>query len=125
MHTRHQRRLRILVVDDDLDSVQSMAVAIKDLGHDARYAISERAAIDVARRFKPNVVVLDLSLPGLGAAELATQLKSEPGLESTKLVGVTASSSEQAQQRALEAGFVQVYAKPVLPTTLQDVLGND
>ena len=90
-----KQRLRILVVDNDLDSVQSTAVTIKDLGHEARYAISASAAVDIARRFRPNVVVLNPSLPDRSADELASDLKREPGLEATRFVGALQDALEQ------------------------------
>ena len=119
-----QPKLRILVVDDDLDNVQSIATAIKSMGHDARYAITGGAAVDVAKRYKPNVVVLDLALPDMRGDDLARQLRTEPGLERTTFVAVSGSSSDQSRQRALDAGCAQVYSKPLVPKALEDLLNN-
>jgi DNA-binding response OmpR family regulator len=70
----------VLVVDDDLDFVQSMALILRWLGCQADFAINATAALPAARRFRPHVVLLDVGLPDGDGRNLARPLKQEPGL---------------------------------------------
>jgi DNA-binding response OmpR family regulator len=70
-----QTRRRILVVEDNLDSVHSMVVLIKAMGHDCQFAINGFAALDAARKFRPDIVLLDIGLPDFEGDEIARQLK--------------------------------------------------
>jgi len=74
------KRRRVLVVEDNLDSVHSMTMLIRMMGHEVEFAINGFAAIDVARKYRPDIVILDLGLPDFKGDHLATQLKYEPGL---------------------------------------------
>jgi CheY-like chemotaxis protein len=58
-------RRRVLVIDDDLGAVHSMAFLLRDMGHEVQFAINGFAAIDVARKFRPEVILLDMKLPDL------------------------------------------------------------
>src|SRR3954465_14149180 len=80
---------RILVVEDNLDAVHSFALLLHDMGHKVEYAINGWVAIDVARRFRPEFVFLDLGLPGMDGFELCRRIKKEPGLESTRVIALT------------------------------------
>lgn len=115
---------RVLVVDDNLDAVHSMAILLKLLGHEVQFAINGLAAIDVARKFRPEIILLDLGLPDFGGDHIARQLKYEPGMERTRVIAVTGCSDEGAKRRALEAGCEAFYVKPVAPTVLEELLAN-
>ena len=114
----------MLVVDDNLDTVHSMAVLIRSMGHEVQFAINALAAIDAARRFRPDIVFLDIGLPDMKGDELARQLKYEPGLESTRIIAITGLSVEAARSRALEAGCVDIHVKPLDPARLESLLGG-
>ena len=75
-----QRRLRVLVVEDNLDSVHSMAMLIQAMGHDVEFAINGFVALDLARAFRPDVVLLDIGLPDFKGDQVARKLKRQPGL---------------------------------------------
>jgi DNA-binding response OmpR family regulator len=68
---------RILVVEDNLDSVHSLAMLLRDMGHEVEYAINGYAALSVAQVFKPEVVFLDLGLPGLDGFEVCRAMKAD------------------------------------------------
>jgi CheY-like chemotaxis protein len=115
---------RVLVVEDDLDSVHSMAVLLKVMGHDVEFAINGFAALDIARRFRPEFVLLDVSLPHLSGDKIARQLKYEPGLEKTRMIAITGLPLDQVERLVLEAGCEAVYAKPIAPAVLEELLAK-
>ena len=117
--------LRVLVVDDDLDTVHSLAMLIKSFGHHPDFAINTLAAIDVARRFRPDVVVLDINLPDFSGETLARQLKFEPGFEKLRIIALSGRSDDETRQRALEAGCEAFYVKPLAPETLERYLAGE
>jgi CheY-like chemotaxis protein len=119
-----QRRCRVLVVEDNLDSVHSMAMLIKAMGHDVRFAINGFAAIDVARSYKPDVVLLDIGLPDFKGYEIARQLKYEPGLEQMRIIAITGLPVDQVRQPALDAGCEAFFAKPLDPVVLEELLAK-
>lgn len=115
---------RVLIVEDDLDSVHSLVFLLRDLGHRAEYAINGYAALSVARTFKPEIVLVDLGLPGMDGFEFCARLRMEPGLESVRLIAVTAYGQEAYRQRASKVGFQAYFVKPVNPTQLIDLLSQ-
>lgn len=119
-----QTRRRVLVVEDNLDAVHSMAMLIKMMGHEVEFAINGFAAIDVARKFKPEFVLLDIGLPDFRGDKIAGQLRYEPGLENMRMIAITGLPLERARPLALEAGCEAVYAKPLAPSVLEELLGT-
>jgi CheY-like chemotaxis protein len=117
-------KVRILVVDDDLDTVHSMALLLRTLGHEVQFAINGLAAIDVARSFRPDVVLMDINLPDFQGDHLARQLKYEPGLERARLVAVSGRTDDQTRQRALDAGCAEFLPKPLTVERLEPVLSR-
>jgi CheY-like chemotaxis protein len=113
---------RVLVVEDNLDSVHSMAMLIKTMGHEVRFAINGFAALELAREFRPDVILLDISLPDLNGTEIARQLKWEPGLEHTRMIAISGSSGDTLRRRALDAGCEELLAKPLDPAVLEELL---
>src|SRR3954471_18608321 len=103
---------RVLVVDDDLDYVHSMAMIIRWLGCQADFAINATAALPAARRFLPNVVLLDVGLPDGDGRKLAKQFRQEPGLENARIYCVTA-RADADPQRSLDAGCDDHFVKPL------------
>jgi CheY-like chemotaxis protein len=114
---------RVLVVEDDLDSVHSMAMLIKMMGHQCQFAINGFAALEIARQFRPDVILLDIGLPDFKGYEVAKQLKWEPGLEATHIIAITA-LPEADRQRALGSGCDDFYRKPLDPMLLEQLLAR-
>jgi CheY-like chemotaxis protein len=115
------KRRRVLVVEDNLDAVHSMALLVKMMGHECQFAINGFAALQIARTFRPDIVLLDIGLPDFKGYEIAQQLKWEPGLEHTRIIAVTA-LPEADRQRAIESGCDEFYRKPLDPALLEQLL---
>ena len=109
---------RVLVVDDDLAVADSTAVWLQLAGHHVRIAYTGQSALELALEFRPQVVLLDISLKGMDGYETARRLRAMPGGDRLCLVAVTGYGPEETRARALEAGFDQHLTKPVPPDAL-------
>jgi CheY-like chemotaxis protein len=123
-YPERQLQRRVLVVDDDLDTVQSMAMLIKMLGHEVQFAISGFAAINIANAFRPEIVLLDLGLPDLEGHVVAKRIKSERGLENVRIIAISGRSKDADRQDALAAGCEVFHAKPVDPAVVEALLAK-
>jgi CheY-like chemotaxis protein len=104
---------RVLVVDDDLDTAQTLAVALREMGHQVRFAIDGYAALEVARETQPEFVFLDLAMPGIDGYEVTRRLKREPGLEAVRIFAMTGYGREHDRRRSREAGCDEHLTKPL------------
>lgn len=107
---------RVLVVEDNLDAVHSLVVLLRQEGHVVDFAINGYAALDVAQCFSPEVVLLDLGLPGLDGFDVCRRLKR--ALPDARIVAVTAYAAEEHRARARAAGCDVHIAKPYDPQRL-------
>jgi len=115
------RRLpRILVVDDDPSGAYGLARVIKQLGYPVETAADGPSALETARRFHPEVVFVDLRMPGMDGVQVADLLRAE-GL-ATHIIAATAYRSELERDRTSAAGFAGHLLKPVDKTTLEELL---
>jgi signal transduction histidine kinase len=109
-----RRPLRVLVVDDNVDGAKSLAMLLGLIGHEVRVAYDGPEALEVAAAFRPEVVLLDVGLPGdMDGYQVARRLRARPGTETAALVAVTGHGSEEERARAREAGFAAHFVKPV------------
>jgi CheY-like chemotaxis protein len=111
---------RILVVDDDPSGAYGLARVIKQLGYPVETAADGPSALETARRFHPDVVFVDLRMPGMDGVQVADLLRAE-GL-ATHIIAATAYRSELERDRTSAAGFAGHLLKPVDKTTLEDLL---
>ena len=112
--------LRILVVDDNLDQVHTLAYLLKDRGHSVDYAINGIVALDLAQRVKPHVILLDIGLPDANGMTVARNLRGMPGLEQLFIVGITGQA--MSRDDALRGGLDELLKKPIDPAVLDSLL---
>jgi signal transduction histidine kinase/DNA-binding response OmpR family regulator len=111
-------RRRVLIVDDNADGADSLAMLLRLAGHDVAVCNESTGALSAAETFQPQVVLLDIGLPGLDGYEVARQLRSRPKLKNVLLVALTGYGRDEDIRRSLEAGFDHHLVKPADPETL-------
>ena len=110
---------RILVADDNRDGAETMGMLLKLSGHEVYLAHSGGEALDVAKRERPDIAVLDIGMPDLNGYEVAERIRHEAWGERIKLIAVTGWGQAEDKRRALAAGFNHHLTKPVDPTQLE------
>jgi PAS domain S-box-containing protein len=115
-------RRRVLVVDDNADVTDTMALLLKVDGHDVRTAPDGPTALAAAQAFRPEVVILDIGLPGMDGYEVARRLRQQGDLQKAMLVALTGYGQEEDRRRSQEAGFDAHLVKPADPAALQGLL---
>ena len=116
--------LRVLVVEDSVDAAETLAMLLESSGHTVRMAHDGLAALDAALDFRPQVVLLDIGLPGKNGFEVAEQLRQQTELKDVVLVAMTGYGEEAARQRSREAGFDHHMVKPAVFTKLEEILST-
>ena len=113
---------RILVVDDNVDAAETMVMLLDLSGHDARAAFGGQEALDLALSFRPDVVFLDIGLPGMNGYEVARRLLAYPATATTKLIALTGWGTEDDIRKSKIAGFHAHLTKPVDPEAVESML---
>lgn len=116
--------LRVLVVDDDRDTVDSLAMLLRCWGHEVHVAQDGVGALAQATAFHPQLMLVDLAMPGMHGLELAKRLRSLPELSKTPLVAVTGLGDQRHRQQAIDAGFDDFLTKPYGLSELLQVLAR-
>jgi CheY-like chemotaxis protein/two-component sensor histidine kinase len=116
------RTLRVLIIDDHADAAETLGELIEHWGHEVRTAQSGAAGLRAALDFDPEVVLLDLGMPGMDGFEVARRLRAEPAAAGVKLVALTGYGQEEHRRLAEEAGFDLHMTKPVEPDVLKALL---
>ncbi len=115
---------RVLVVDDNVDTANVIARLLKRAGHAAHLAYSGTEAIEVARTISPEVVLLDIGLPGADGYEVCRQLRAEPCCKGAKIIAISGYSQEEDRRRSKAAGFDHHLVKPVELQDLKALLAD-
>jgi signal transduction histidine kinase/CheY-like chemotaxis protein len=115
---------RILVVDDNVDSADSLAHFLGMVGHQVYTAYEGPAALEAARAHRPEAVLLDIGMPGMDGYELSRRLRQEPGLEGVLLVALTGYGQEEDRRRSREATIDYHMVKPMDPEALEALLAG-
>lgn len=110
--------MKILIVEDDSTSLKLAAVVLRSQGHRVRQAVSAEAAIAALSDAQPQVILLDLALPGINGLCLARKLKEDKRTKGIPIVAMTAYPRSFSSQQALEAGCDCYILKPVNTRTL-------
>jgi two-component system CheB/CheR fusion protein len=113
---------RVLVVDDNADTAESLSWLLQALGHEVRVAHAGAEAIDQARQFRPHAVLLDVGLPDLDGYEVARRLRAAPDHAGTLLIAATGHNRDRDRRRAAEAGFDHYLVKPFDPARVDQLL---
>jgi PAS domain S-box-containing protein len=116
--------LRILIVDDNRDSADSLVMLLRLMGNDTRTAYDGQQGVDVAGEFRPDVMLLDIGLPKLDGYEACRRIRGEPWGKNVVLVAVTGWGQEEDRRRSHEAGFNYHMVKPVDPEALMKLLAG-
>jgi len=115
---------RVLIIEDNLDSAETLAELLSLAGHDVEIAHDGPAGLQKALSSTPDVVVCDIGLPGMSGYDVARAMRAEPSLAATLLVALTGYALPEDRQQALRAGFDHHLAKPVGLDELELVLGR-
>jgi CheY-like chemotaxis protein len=115
---------RILIVDDYADAAESMATLLKFEGHEITTAQNGEIAIQLAHRFKPDVVFLDIGLPGMSGFEVARVLRQKPETRDCVLIALSGYGQPNDHVLSREAGFDRHLVKPVDLSHLQEILDS-
>jgi len=115
---------RILVVDDNVDAAESLQVLLGVYGHTVEIAHEGVTALQVAWAFKPDLLFLDIGLPGMDGYEVARRLRGEIGMKSIKLIALSGYGAENDLMRSKEAGFDRHVVKPVDPSQLPGIIAS-
>ena len=115
-------RLRIVVADDDPDTVRTLRLLLEHEGHEVKSAGNGQAALDAVRDFGADVLLLDIGMPGLNGYEVAQKLRERYGSAKPTLIAITGRDSDSDKSFARSTGFDHYVSKPYEPRKLLALL---
>ncbi len=115
---------RILVVDDNIDAADSLAVLLQSQGHAVNIAYDGLEALALAQEYKPEVVILDIGMPHMNGYEVAAAVRKSPGMEEAILIALTGWGSQEDRLRSQHAGFDHHLIKPASPNVLSRLIAG-
>jgi len=115
---------RVLVVDDNRDGAETLAMLLRNVGHHVAVVGDGQMALAAALEFHPEVVLLDIGLPGKSGYEVAQELRSQPETGDIPIVAVSGYGQEEDRRRAQQAGINHYFTKPMDIEALLDLLGG-
>jgi CheY-like chemotaxis protein len=118
------RAWRVLVVDDNVDSADSIASLLESSGHDVKVAYSAEKALEMAAEYQPEIMLLDIGLPEMDGYEVAKRLRQNPQLKDLRLIALTGYGQDSDRQRSRETGFDAHVVKPVDWRDLSELLAS-
>jgi DNA-binding response OmpR family regulator len=117
------RSVRVLVVEDDVDSGDTLSLLLRLHGHEVQLARTGPTALEMALALQPEIVLLDIGLPGMDGYQVARQMRERPEMSGTTFCALTGHTpSEADRQRQQETGFDHYFVKPVSLTRLLELL---
>ncbi|MFL6665501.1 MAG: ATP-binding protein, partial [Rhizobacter sp.] len=120
----HSKGRRILIVDDNQDAADSIAQYLQLEGHEVKTVGDGAQALSSVPVFAPQIVVLDIGLPGMSGYEIARRMRKLPATRDVLLVALTGYGQKEDQQRAMEAGFDRHFVKPTDPRVLVQLIAE-
>jgi CheY-like chemotaxis protein len=118
MRTTH----RILCVDDNKDSADSLGLMLRFLGADVETAYDGASALIAITKCRPSIILMDLGMPGMDGCEVARRIRQDPELQNVRLIAMTGWGQDEDRRRSSEAGFDHHLVKPVDLSALQAIL---
>jgi CheY-like chemotaxis protein len=115
---------RILVADDDTDTVDSLTALLRDEGYEVRGVHRGGEVLQAIFQFAPDVVLLDIGMPQMTGYDVARTLRERYGSARPALIAVTGRAAESDKQHARAAGFEHHVAKPYEPAALLQLIGQ-
>lgn len=117
--------LRVLVVDDRVESADAMQLLLELCGHEPRTAHDGAEAVRIAEEFAPHVVLMDIGMPIMDGYEAARAMRAAPWGEDITLIALTGWGQTDDKEEAIAAGFDQHFTKPIQPSVLEDLLRDE
>jgi CheY-like chemotaxis protein len=112
----------VLVVDDNKESADSLAMFVSMLGYDAFVSYSGQEAVELTQTFAPDLILLDLIMPGLDGFDVLEQLRASKRCEHTTIIAMTGYVGEEVRRRSFAAGFDDHLTKPINSVLLEELL---
>ena len=119
-----QRLLRVLVVDDNKDATDSLSLLVEIWGHEARRAYDGESALEMARTFLPDVVLLDIAMPKVNGCQVARQLRLQTVTRNARLIAITGYADQAHRLLCRVAGFDDYLIKPVPTAVVEELLSR-
>jgi PAS domain S-box-containing protein len=119
-----RKALRILVVDDNVDTAESLAMLLRLSGHEVKTEHTGPKALQTAVSERPDVVLMDIGLPGMEGCQVAERIREHQDLAEMQLIAISGYGQEADQRRSKQAGFNHHLVKPVDPAKLQELLSK-
>lgn len=119
-----EQRPRVLVVDDMADAANSQAVLLRHWGYDVQVAYQGTDALEIVRAYGPQVVLVDIGMPGMNGFQLIERLRQHSTGANAVVIGITGYSDEIGRARSYQLGFADYLLKPVDPDYLRDLLAR-
>ena len=119
-----KRKLRIAIADDDRDTVVTLATLLQQEGHEVLEIYRGDAVLELVRRYKPDVLLLDIGMPLMSGFEIARQLRDELRQSCPILIAVTGWKQAQAKEMGKVLGFYRYLTKPYEPSELLETLAE-
>jgi two-component system, chemotaxis family, CheB/CheR fusion protein len=121
-HDAHNGSRKVLIVDDNPDTIESMELLIESWGHTVLTAHNGSSAVESAGKDRPDVALIDIGLPGMNGYEVARRIRALPGMDQTLLVAVTGYGRDEDRRKALDSGFDLHLVKPLDSNRLESFL---
>jgi CheY-like chemotaxis protein len=118
------KTLRVLVVDDDRDGADALGLLVEELGNQVHVTYGGTKALEVATAFRPDLMFVDLAMPGMDGCVLVRRFRQIPAFAQTRIVAITGHADEEHKSSAIKAGFDTVLFKPVTLTAIKSVLAS-
>jgi CheY-like chemotaxis protein len=116
--------LRVLVVDDLVDAADSLRLLLELWGHEVRVEYNGRRALEAARAFRPQVVLVDVQMPGMHGGEVAEQIKADPDLQRAWVIATSANDRHDGRLQSYARYFHDHLLKPYNLDHLERLLAS-